>query len=46
VRVVQWVCGDDANAKQLVSTLIEEMGYVPVDLGGTGSCEVMVDADR
>ena len=40
-RVVQWVCGDDAGAKQLVSGLIEEMGYVPVDLGGTASCAVM-----
>jgi predicted dinucleotide-binding enzyme len=40
-RVVQWLCGDDAGAKQLVSGLIEEMGYVPVDLGGTADCEVM-----
>jgi predicted dinucleotide-binding enzyme len=40
-RVVQWVCGDDAEAKRLVSDLIEEMGYAPVDLGGTAGCEVM-----
>ena len=40
-RVVQWVCGDDADAKLLVTGLIEEMGYVPVDLGGTESCQVM-----
>jgi len=40
-RVVQWVCGDDAGAKQLVSGLIEEMGYAPVDLGGTAGCTVM-----
>ena len=40
-RVVQWVCGDDAEAKALVSGLIEDMGYVPVDLGGTADCEVM-----
>jgi predicted dinucleotide-binding enzyme len=40
-RVVQWVCGDDPAAKQLVGGLIEDMGYVPVDLGGTATCEVM-----
>jgi 8-hydroxy-5-deazaflavin:NADPH oxidoreductase len=40
-RVVQWVCGDDAEAKRLVAGLIEQMGYVPVDLGGTDTCEVM-----
>ena len=40
-RIVQWVCGDDAEAKETVSRLIEEMGYVPVDLGGTATCQVM-----
>ena len=40
-RVVQWVCGDDAEAKALVAGLIEDMGYVPVDLGGTATCAVM-----
>lgn len=40
-RVVQWLCGDDAEAKRLVAHLIEDMGYVPVDLGGTADCEVM-----
>jgi 8-hydroxy-5-deazaflavin:NADPH oxidoreductase len=40
-RVVQWVCGDDADAKAIVGGLIEDMGYVPVDLGGTAECEVM-----
>jgi 8-hydroxy-5-deazaflavin:NADPH oxidoreductase len=40
-RVVQWVCGDDAEAKRLVAGLIEDMGYVPVDLGGTAGCAVM-----
>ncbi len=40
-RVVQWVCGEDPAAKQLVTGLIEDMGYVPVDLGGTATCEVM-----
>ena len=40
-RVVQWVCGDDPAAKELVAGLIEDMGYVPVDLGSTQTCEVM-----
>ena len=40
-RVVQWMCGDDAEAKALVVGLIEDMGYVPVDLGGTATCAVM-----
>lgn len=40
-RVVQWLCGDDADAKQIVAGLIEDAGFVPVDLGGTGECSVM-----
>lgn len=40
-KVVQWVCGDDVGAKAVVSGLIEDMGYVPVDLGGTATCHVM-----
>lgn len=40
-RVVQWICGDDARAKELVAGLIEDMGYVPVDLGSTKTCPVM-----
>ena len=40
-RVVQWVCSDDDEAKQVVSKLIDEMGYVPVDFGGTEGCDVM-----
>ena len=40
-RVVQWICGDDPEAKQIVAGLIEDMGYVPVDLGGTATCTVM-----
>jgi predicted dinucleotide-binding enzyme len=37
-RVVQWICGDDPGAKQLVAGLIAEMGYIPVDVGGTETC--------
>jgi len=40
-RVVQWISGDDAEAKSVVSDLIDAMGYLPVDLGGTADCEVM-----
>lgn len=40
-RVVQWICGDDEQAKELVAGLIEAMGYVPVDLGATATCGVM-----
>jgi predicted dinucleotide-binding enzyme len=39
--VVQWVCGNDADAKRLVAQLIESIGYAPVDLGGTETCQVM-----
>lgn len=40
-RVVQWLCGDDAEAKILVSSLITDCGFVPFDLGGTAACAVM-----
>jgi len=40
-RVVQWVCGDDAEASAIVCGLIEEAGYVAVDLGATDTCQVM-----
>ncbi|MGN6167347.1 MAG: NADPH-dependent F420 reductase [Solirubrobacteraceae bacterium] len=44
-RVVQWICGDDAEAKKFVGALIEEMGYVPVDVGGSATCAV-IEAPR
>ena len=40
-KVVQWLCGDDQEAKRIVAGLIEDAGYVPVDLGGTADCAVM-----
>jgi 8-hydroxy-5-deazaflavin:NADPH oxidoreductase len=40
-RVVQWLCGDDADAKRIVAGLIEDAGFVAVDLGGTAGCSVM-----
>jgi hypothetical protein len=39
--VVQWLCGDDSAAKEVVAGLIEDAGFVPVDLGGTAGCAVM-----
>jgi hypothetical protein len=40
-RVVQWLCGDDPEAKQVVAGLITDAGFLPVDLGGTAGCAVM-----
>jgi 8-hydroxy-5-deazaflavin:NADPH oxidoreductase len=40
-RVVQWICGDDLEARYLVATLVNDAGFVPVDLGGTADCAVM-----
>jgi hypothetical protein len=40
-RAVQWVVGDDQEAKQTVMGLIADAGYVPVDLGGTADAAVM-----
>ena len=40
-RVVQWLCGDDKEAKRIVAGLIEDAGFVPVDLGDTADCAVM-----
>jgi predicted dinucleotide-binding enzyme len=40
-RVVQWICGDDEEAKAVVADLVRDAGYEPVDLGGTATCAVM-----
>jgi hypothetical protein len=40
-RVVQWISGDDQGAKELLAGLIDEMGYVPIDLGSARTCHVM-----
>jgi predicted dinucleotide-binding enzyme len=40
-KIVQWLCGDDAGAKKVVAGLIEDAGYVPIDLGGIKTCQVM-----
>jgi 8-hydroxy-5-deazaflavin:NADPH oxidoreductase len=40
-RVVQWICGDDDEAKAVLGRLVDDAGYVPVDLGGIDECTVM-----
>jgi hypothetical protein len=35
------LCGDELDAKSIVSGLIEDAGFVPIDLGGTADCAVM-----
>jgi len=40
-RVVQWVCGDDVAAKQVVMSLIADAGYAPIDLGRNEDAAVM-----
>jgi predicted dinucleotide-binding enzyme len=40
-RVVQWVCGDDEDAKEVVVGLIADAGYVPVDIGSNADAAVL-----
>ena len=40
-RVVQWVCGDDAEAKKIVMGLIADAGYAPVDVGANAEAAMM-----
>jgi 8-hydroxy-5-deazaflavin:NADPH oxidoreductase len=40
-RIVQWVCGDDEEAKKVVAGLIADAGYVPVDVGPNSDAAVM-----
>jgi predicted dinucleotide-binding enzyme len=40
-RAVQWVCGDDVVAKQVVMGLIADAGYAPIDLGRNEDAAVM-----
>jgi predicted dinucleotide-binding enzyme len=44
-RVVQWVCGDDEDAKKVVMGLIADAGYVPVDVGSNADAAV-IDAPQ
>ncbi|HEY1237275.1 MAG TPA: NAD(P)-binding domain-containing protein [Solirubrobacterales bacterium] len=40
-RIVQWVCGDDVAAKQVVMGLVADAGYAPIDLGRNEDAAVM-----
>ncbi|MEV6429218.1 NAD(P)-binding domain-containing protein [Nocardia sp. NPDC051463] len=40
-RIVQWLCGDDVEAKSIVAGLITDAGFIPIDLGGTADAAVM-----
>jgi 8-hydroxy-5-deazaflavin:NADPH oxidoreductase len=40
-RVVQWLCGDDEEAKAQVAQLIRDAGFEPVDVGGLADAAVM-----
>lgn len=40
-RVAMFLCGDDDEAKQTVKTLIREIGFAPVDVGGLADAAVM-----
>jgi predicted dinucleotide-binding enzyme len=40
-RVVQWLCGDDDEAKAQVAQLIRDAGFEPVDVGGLADARVM-----
>jgi predicted dinucleotide-binding enzyme len=44
-RVVQWVAGDDADAKEIVASLIRDAGYEPVDALGIDQC-AFIEAPR
>ena len=40
-RVVMFLCGDDEEAKQVVSGLIDDAGFTPIDMGGTADAAPM-----
>jgi predicted dinucleotide-binding enzyme len=40
-RVVLFLCGDDAAAKQAVSGLIRDAGFAPADIGGLADAAAM-----
>ena len=40
-RLVQWICGDDDDAKKVAMGLISDAGYVPVDVGSNANAAVM-----
>jgi predicted dinucleotide-binding enzyme len=45
-RVVQWLCGDDLEAKRVVAALIEQIGFAVVDVGGNADAAIMESPRR
>jgi predicted dinucleotide-binding enzyme len=40
-RVVLFVCGEDQQAKRIVSGLIDDAGFIPIDMGGIADAAPM-----
>jgi 8-hydroxy-5-deazaflavin:NADPH oxidoreductase len=40
-RVAMFLCGDDADAKAAVAALIDDAGFVAIDVGGTADAAIM-----
>src|SRR5215212_5357551 len=40
-RVAMFYCGDDDEAKAVVAGLIDDAGFVPIDIGGTADAAPM-----
>jgi 8-hydroxy-5-deazaflavin:NADPH oxidoreductase len=40
-RVAMFLCGDDAEAKDVVAGLIDDAGFVAIDVGGTADAAIM-----
>ena len=40
-RVAMFLCGDDADAKAVVARLIDDAGFVAIDVGGTADAAIM-----
>jgi predicted dinucleotide-binding enzyme len=40
-RIVQWIAGDDDDAKAVLAGLIADAGYVPIDVADIDGCAVM-----
>ena len=40
-RVAMFYCGDDGDAKAMAAGLIEDAGFVPIDVGGTADAAPM-----
>ena len=45
-KVVQWICGDDVEAKRIVAGLVRDAGYVPMDMGGVDESQAMESPRR